>query len=65
MNGDFFFYNEKVEVDFICRTKLAIQVSYNISNRTISLSRSRCIEEVPKVLVCERRLISTYAEKIP
>lgn len=64
-NERVFFYNEKVEVDFyIPEEKLAIQVSYSITQSHDTFTREvDALKKLPKVLSCERRLILTFAEE--
>ena len=64
-NERVFFYNKNIEVDFyVPEDKLAIQVSYSISN--LSETRERevgALMALPKVLPCEKRLILTNDEQ--
>ena len=64
-NERVFFYNEKVEVDFyVPDDKLAIQVSYSITQSSDTYAREAdALKKLPKVLPCERRLILTYEEE--
>ena len=64
-NERVFFYNEKIEVDFyVPDDKLAIQVSYSITQSTETFTREvDALKKLPKVLPCEQRLILTYTEE--
>ena len=59
-----FFYNDKVEVDFyIPEEKMAIQVSYSISQADSTFDREvDALKKIPNVLACDRRVILTYDE---
>ena len=59
-----FFYNDKVEVDFyIPEEKMAIQVSYSISQADSTFDREvDALKKIPNVLACNRRVILTYDE---
>ena len=63
-NERVFFYNDKVEVDFyVPEDKLAIQVSYSISQSDSTYEREvDALKKLPKVLTCNRRIILTYDE---
>ena len=63
-NERVFFYNDKVEVDFyVPEDKLAIQVSYSITQADSTFEREvEALKKLPKVLPCNRRLILTYDE---
>lgn len=63
-NERVFFYNDKVEVDFyVPDDKLAVQVSYSISQSDGTYEREvSALSKIPKVLECRRRLILTNDE---
>lgn len=63
-NERVFFYKDKVEVDFyVPEDKLAIQVSYSISQSSDTFGREvGALKSIPKVLDCQRRLILTNEE---
>ena len=63
-NERVFFYNDKVEVDFyVPEEKMAIQVSYSITQADSTFDREvDALKKLPKVLPCDRRLIITYGE---
>jgi predicted AAA+ superfamily ATPase len=64
-NERVFFYNEKVEIDFyVPEEKLAIQVSYSITQSADTFAREvDALKRIPRFLPCERRLILTYEEE--
>lgn len=63
-NERVFFYNDKVEVDFyVPEEKLALQVSYSVSQAEATFNREvDALKKLPKTLPCERRVILTYDE---
>lgn len=63
-NERVFFYNDKMEVDFyVPEDRLAIQVSYSISQSDDTFRREvSALGKLPKVLECRRRLILTNDE---
>ena len=63
-NERVFFYNDKVEVDFyVPEEKLAMQVSYSVSQAEATFNREvDALKKLPKTLPCERRVILTYDE---
>ena len=63
-NERVFFYNDKVEVDFyVPEEKLALQVSYSVSQAEATYNREvDALKKLPKTLPCERRIILTYDE---
>ena len=63
-NERVFFYNDKVEVDFyVPEEKLALQVSYSVSQTEATFNREvDALKKLPKTIPCERRVILTYDE---
>lgn len=63
-NERVFFYNNKVEVDFyVPDERLAIQVSYSITQSPATYEREvNALKRIPGVLSCKRRLILTNDE---
>ncbi|MDY4645807.1 ATP-binding protein [Prevotella sp.] len=63
-NERVFFYNNKVEVDFyVPYERLAIQVSYSITQSPATYEREvNALKRIPGVLSCKRRLILTNDE---
>ena len=63
-NERVFFYNSTIEVDFyVPEDKLAVQVSYSLTDEQTRMREASALTKLPNVQPCSRRIIITYDEE--